>query len=327
MATGIIALAEQSDGELKKISAEVCSEAVRLGAAKGLEVSAITIGPGAAKAAEALGDHGVTRCIAIEGDGVAAYSGEAYAKAIADCARDEGAALLLIGATTFARDLLGRLGALLDSAPCTDATAVDWSGDHAVVTRPVYAGKANLKVACTATPGVVSLRGNVFAADTGKGASVQVDPRDPGAAPARCAVLADRIASDGATRAELTEAEIVVSGGRGLKDPDTFTRLIEPLADVLGAAVGASRAVVDAGWRPHAEQVGQTGKTVAPKLYIAAGISGAIQHLAGMKTAGTIVAINKDPDAPIFKVADYGIVGDVEEVLPALTEQAKALLS
>jgi electron transfer flavoprotein alpha subunit len=323
----ILAIAEQSDGKLKKIAGEVASEAVRQGAASGLPVIGVTIGPGAATAAAQLGDFGVTSAVAIEGDAVATYSGETYAAALAAAITAKAPALVLLGATSFARDQLGRLGALLDSSPAADCLKVTMSGNAATgvkVRRPVYAGKAIQTLSFQNAPALVSLRPNVFPATKGQGKTTSVEKLAPPAAPAKAGRLVERVAAGGG-RIELTEAEIVVSGGRGLKNPETFKKLIEPLAEALGAAVGASRAVVDAGWRPHGEQVGQTGKTVAPKLYFAIGISGAIQHLAGMRTARTIVAINKDKDAPIFKLADYGIVGDVEEIVPALTEAVKGL--
>jgi len=192
-----------------------------------------------------------------------------------------------------------------------------------VATRPVYAGKAMLKVAFPSSPALASLRPKMFAPQppaAGKSAAVEPLAFAWDAAAPRARVIGRAAAKGG--KLDVTEAEIVVSGGRGLKGPEHFA-LIEQLADALGGSVGASRAVVDAGWRPHGEQVGQTGKTVAPKLYVAVGISGAIQHLAGMTSSKCIVAINKDPDAPIFKVADYGIVGDLFEVVPALTTALK----
>ena len=328
--SAILAIAEQADGKLKKIAGEVASEAVRLGAACNLPVVGVTIGSGASAAAAQLGDFGVTAAVAIEGDPVATWSGETFAAALAATIRAKQAKLVLLGATSFARDQLGRLGALLDSSPAADCLkiVVAGSGDATTVKarRPVYAGKAIQTAAFSASPAIASLRPNVFPATKGQGKTTAVEKVAPPAAPANAGRLVERVASGGG-KVELTEAEIVVSGGRGLKNPETFAKLIEPLAEALGAAVGASRAVVDAGWRPHSEQVGQTGKTVAPKLYFACGISGAIQHLAGMRTARTIVAINKDKDAPIFKLADYGIVGDLEEVIPALTEGVKSLRS
>ena len=323
----IIALAEHSEGTLKKITGEVCSEAVRLAATSGAEVRGITLGPGAAQAAAALGDFGVSKAIAVEGDALATYSGEAFAQALAEAVRSHDPGLVLMGATTLSRDLLGRLGALLDVAPASDVIALTYDGTGGTLSRPVYAGKALLTVSCQRSPILASLRGNVFAATPGQGATAEVETVAAAAAPERCGRLVERREGTGSGTVELSEAEVVVAGGRGLKDPETFQRLIEPLAKLLGAAVGASRAVVDAGWRPHSEQVGQTGKVVAPKLYFACGISGAIQHLAGMRTAGVIVAINKDAEAPIFKVADYGLVGDVAEILPALTEQAEQMLT
>ncbi len=325
MSQSVIAIAEQSEGTLRKIAGEVCSEAIRLGSKAGMDVVAVTIGPGATQAAGATGDFGITQAVAVEGDDLAAYSGEAYAAALAEVIRNKGGGVVLIGATSFARDLLGRLGALLEVSPASDCVGLEWNGGLQAK-RPVYAGKALLTVAFPQQPAVASLRPNVFGADGGKGASATVETVAPTGLPAHRATLVERNVAEG-NKVDLTEAETIVSGGRGMKDPETFQKLIEPLAETLGAAIGASRAIVDAGWRPHSEQVGQTGKTVAPKLYIACGISGAIQHLAGMRTSQTIVAINKDPEAPIFKVADYGIVGDVEEVLPPLTEQVKGLVS
>jgi electron transfer flavoprotein alpha subunit len=329
----ILALAEQSDGKLKKIAGEVASEAVRQGAASGLPVIGVTIGAGAAAAAAGLGAFGVKDAVAIEGDAVESFSGESFAVALAATIKGKDAALVLLGATSFARDQLGRLGALLDSSPAADCISVTTmvgaasgaGGGAAVkVRRPVFAGKAIQSLAFTKAPALVSLRPNVFAASKVAGVTTNVEKVAPPAPPAARGKLVERVAV-GSGKLELTEAEIVVSGGRGLKNPETFKKLIEPLAEALGAAVGASRAVVDAGWRPHGEQVGQTGKTVAPKLYFAVGISGAIQHLAGMRTARTIVAINKDREAPIVKLADYTIVGDVEEIVPALTEAVKQL--
>ena len=229
----------------------------------------------------------------------------------------------MLAASATGKDLAPRVAATLGVALAADATDVAVEGGKVVVTRPIYAGKALLKVKLTTQPAVVSLRPNVFTPverpKAGAAQAVSVD------APAgRVTVKEIKAAEAGAL--DVAEAPIVISGGRGLKEPANF-KLLEELARAFGgkAAVGASRAVVDAGWRPHADQVGQTGKTVSPSLYIAVGISGAIQHLAGMRTSKTIVAINKDKDAPIFKVADYGIVGDLFEIVPKLAEEIRKL--
>jgi electron transfer flavoprotein alpha subunit len=223
------------------------------------------------------------------------------------------------------RDLAPRVAARLGVGLAADCTAIEAEGGKLVATRPVYAGKAVQKVAFPKTPAIVSLRPKVFAALAGDGrAAATVEALNVEFDPAKARAQVVKVVASAAGKADLTEAEIIVSGGRGLKGPENFA-MIEALAEALGATVGASRAVVDAGWRPHSDQVGQTGKTVSPKLYVAVAISGAIQHLAGMSSSRCIVAINKDPEAPIFKVADYGLVGDAFEVVPALTEAVKRL--
>jgi electron transfer flavoprotein alpha subunit len=232
---------------------------------------------------------------------------------------------VLFGATVQGRDLAPRVAALLDVPLATDVTAIDVNGAHLVVTRPVYAGKAVARLTMDATPVLASLRPNAFGASEngGEGTLAQWTPS---ATPVVDGVRVVGAESAGSGSKDVSEASIVVSGGRGMQGPEHWG-LLEGLRDALGpeAALGASRAVVDAGWRTHGEQVGQTGKTVAPKLYFAIGISGAIQHLAGMRTAQTIVAVNKDADAPIFQVADYGIVGDLFEVVPRLTAEIAEL--
>src|SRR5262249_23681907 len=230
----------------------------------------------------------------------------------------------LFGASAIGKDLAPRVAARLGVGLATDCTALSADGGKLLATRPVFAGKANQKVAFAKVPAIASLRPKVFAPVSRNGNAAAVEPLafSWDAAASRAKVVGVKAAGGG--KADLTESEIIVSGGRGLKGPENF-RLIEELAEALGATVGASRAVVDAGWRPHSDQVGQTGKAVSPKLYVAVGISGAIQHLAGMSSSRCIVAINKDPEAPIFKVADYGLVGDLFEVVPALTRAVKEL--
>jgi electron transfer flavoprotein alpha subunit len=234
----------------------------------------------------------------------------------------KGATAIVFAATALGRDLAPRVAARLGVGLASDVTEFSAEGGKVVVTRPVYAGKALQRIRLDGTPALLSIRPNtvqpVASGKAGTAGSVAVP-----AFTQRVKVTAIKAAA--AAALDVAEAPIVVSGGRGLKEPQHF-QLLEELAAALGnAAVGASRAVVDAGWREHGAQVGQTGKTVSPGLYVAVGISGAIQHLAGMRTAKTIVAINRDKDAPIFKVADYGIVGDLFEVVPRLTAEVKKL--
>ncbi len=250
------------------------------------------------------------------------YQARRYAEIAAARARAGDYAAVLLPATALGKDLGPRVAALIECPIATDVTEIAHDG-AIVVKRPVYSSKAIYTLKITTTPSVISVRPNVFApAERSAEASVEeVPPPEPGDRP-RARTVEVKQAEQ--AKLDVAEASIIVSGGRGLREPENF-RLVEELAAVVGGAVGASRAVVDAGWRPHAEQVGQTGKTVSPSLYFAIGISGAIQHLAGMRTSKVIVAINKDPDAPIFKVADYGIVGDLFEIVPRLTEELKKI--
>jgi electron transfer flavoprotein alpha subunit len=260
-----------------------------------------------------------------EHEALAEYNPEGYADIVAARIRDGGYAAVVFSASGLGKDLAPRVAALLDVPLATDVTAVDVEGGAVTVTRPVFSGKAFATLAFDASPAIVSIRPNVFqAAERSAAGAVETFTPEVDSTSWRVRVVERKGASEG--RVDVTEASIVVSGGRGMKEPENWG-LLEALRDAIGSdvALGASRAVVDAGWRPHGEQVGQTGKTVAPKLYFAVGISGAIQHLAGMRTAKTIVAINRDPDAPIFGVADYGIVGDLFDVVPRLTEEIAAL--
>jgi len=316
--SNIVVIAEVRAGVLKRPSLEAVTAALQLASATGGKVTAVACGSGLDAAAAELGKSGAHQVVAIDGPTFADYSGDAWARAIAEQAKASGASAVLMAHTAMGKDLLPRVSALLDSALVTDVTGVAFANGGFTAQKPAFAGKVTMSLRAARAPFCASLRPNNFAAASGGAPAATTKVAPP--AGDLLAVVKEIVAS-GIGRTPLQEAKVVIAGGRGLKEPAHF-KLIEDLAAAFGpgvAAVAASRAVVDAGWRPHREQVGQTGKVVSPPLYIAIGISGAIQHIAGMRTARTIVAINKDPEAPIFKIADYGIVGDAFEVVPALT--------
>jgi electron transfer flavoprotein alpha subunit len=319
----ILVFVEQRDGQVRGVSREALGEAVRLAATLGGPV--VGVCPAAADPGlAALGEAGADRVLLAAHPAFALYDPSGYAAAVAAAAQQLKPAAVLFAASTMGRDLAPRVAARLGAGLATECTALAVEGGRLVASRPVFAGKALQRIAFPQAPALASLRPKAFEAVAQPGRTAAVEPLavdfDEGAPRAR--VL--RMTAAAAGKVDLTEAEVIVSGGRGLRGPEHFP-VVEALAEALGASVGASRPVVDAGWRPHAEQVGQTGKTVSPRLYVAVGISGAIQHLAGMMSSRCIVAINKDPEAPIFKVADYGIVGDLFEVVPALTEAVKGI--
>jgi electron transfer flavoprotein alpha subunit len=307
----ILVFVEQTDGTPRRAALECLGAATTLDG----EITAVVAGPGASDAAATLGNHGAAKAICLTG--ADSYSPDATARDVAAVASEIGATIFLAAATSTGKDLAPRVSALLDSVLFSDCTGLD--NGHA--TRPWLAGKV-IAHASSAAAGTfcATTRANAFAVvETGGSAEVSERPASTGGK-----VTVTGIAAKEGGKLDVAEAPVIVAGGRGMKDPEGFA-VLEGLADAFGnAAIGASRAVVDAGWRPHAEQVGQTGKVVSPQLYFAIGISGAIQHVAGMKTSKVIVAINKDADAPIFKLADYGIVGDAAEVVPALMEAVKA---
>jgi electron transfer flavoprotein alpha subunit len=322
----VLAFIEHRDGEFRGAAREALAAAARIAQGSG-HVHGLAAGaPGLTAAASSVRAQGASRIRVAEDAGLARYEGETFARLVSQVAREGGHEAVVFAATAEGRDLAPRVAALLDVPLATDVTEVDREDGKLVLTRPVFAGKLFARVSLDASPALLSVRPNVFPAVSGaQEAELETFTPELGAA-AKAKVLEFKAAEGGAL--DVSEATIVVSGGRGMKGPENW-HLLEDLRAAIGdgAALGASRAVVDAGWRPHGEQVGQTGKTVAPKLYFAVGISGAIQHLAGMRTAGTIVAVNKDPDAPIFKVADYGIVGDVLEIVPRLAQEIRSLRS
>ncbi|MFI5251429.1 MAG: electron transfer flavoprotein subunit alpha/FixB family protein [Bacteroidota bacterium] len=319
----IIAFAEQRENKFKKAAFEVTQASAKIASQLGAEHITIVIGDAIEAILPALGQYGATKVIAVQDPRLNSYSTTAYAKIIAEIARKESGSVLFFPASQMGKDLAPRVAAKLDAGVAADCIAVKVEGGDIIATRPVYAGKAMIDLKVASAIKIFTLRPNVFTASPVNGGTVSVEK-----------VLVNLTDADfivkvtgtkiNAGRPDVTEASIIVSGGRGMKAPENF-QLVEKLADAFGGAVGASRAVVDAGWRPHDEQVGQTGKTVSPTLYVACGISGAIQHLAGMSSSKYIVAINKDKDAPIFQVADYGIVGDVFEVMPPLIEEVKKI--
>ena len=321
----ILAFAEQKSGQVRAAAHEVISAAATRAAEMGGSAHALIHGgPGVVGSAGALGAYGAATIRVAEDEALAEYSPTAYAGVIAEAVRSRGYEAVLFPATAQGKDLAPRVAALLDAPMASDVTRLEVDAGELVAVRPVYAGKALARIRFQSTPSIMSLRPNSFGVQ--KVAAVgAVEVWSPTVSVDDGMRTVEFQAAEGGA-VDVSEASVIVSGGRGLKDAEHWN-LLEDLRDALGpgTALGASRAVVDAGWRPHSEQVGQTGKTVAPGLYFAVGISGAIQHLAGMRTSQTIVAVNKDADAPIFGVADYGIVGDAFDVLPRLSEAIAAL--
>jgi electron transfer flavoprotein alpha subunit len=314
----ILVFCETKDGAIRKPSLEALSEARRL--AGDSKVAALFVGNGISGAEEA-GEYGADTTIKIESPTLSSYSSDLFAGAISSAAKAKGATILLLAATSVGKDIAPRIAARLGAGLAADVTALGMKDGKLQATRPIYAGKAIATVDFATEMQMATTRPNVFApAKAPRENSTETFP-----APSEgFKAIVKEIIAKGSAKQDLTEADIIVSGGRGMKDGANF-KLLEELAEAFGGVVGASRAAVDAGWGiPHSSQVGQTGKVVSPSLYVACGISGAIQHLAGISGSKFIVAINKDPEAPIFKVADYGIVGDLFEVVPELTKSIRA---
>jgi electron transfer flavoprotein alpha subunit len=319
----ILVFAESRGGELRKVAFEAVTAARGLAdQLGGAEVHAIVLGPpGIAGKANQLGQHGADVVLVAEHAAFERYAREAAAATIADRAKSGGYRAVVIPFSANGRDLGPRLAARLDAPIASDVIALSGSGDTVTVKHPGYANKVIITLEVKGSPAVISVRPSaITTAQNAKAGRVEtITAADPSAE----RVVVKELIEGAKGKLDLGEAPVIISGGRGLKGPEHF-KLVEDLAAAFGnAAVGATRAVTDEGWRPHSDQIGQTGRQVSPQLYIAVGISGAIQHLAGMRTSRTIVAINKDAEAPIFKVADYGIVGDVFEVVPALTNAVK----
>ena len=325
MAKGVWIVAEQREGALRKVSFELASTARKLADQLGEEVGAVLLGSGVEAMAAQLGKYGVDKVFVADNPALEPYTTDAHAAAVAKAVKENDPSILLLGASTQGKDLSARLVGKLATGMATDCTDVKIADGKLLAIRPMYAGKCFGEVVVTGTPQMASLRPNVFTIveNAKAGAVVKFDPALD-AAQLKTKVL--EVQKEAAGKIDVSEANIIVSGGRGMKGPEGYA-ILEELAKLLSAAVGASRAAVDAGWRPQSDQVGQTGKVVSPNLYIACGISGAIQHLAGMSSSKYIVAINKDAEAPIFQKADYGIVDDLFKVVPALTVEVKKLLA
>jgi electron transfer flavoprotein alpha subunit len=305
MAQGVFAITEQRDGELRKVSFEVVSEGRRVADGLGTELTAVVLGSGIDGLTEELKKYGPDKILVGDDPALADYTTDAYTNVLVELIQSSAPAVIITGASAQGKDLAGRLAARLDAGVAMDCVEIKLENGDLTYTRPMFGGKIVANVEIEGFPQIVAIRPNVM--------SITENSKE-------CSIEKPAV-QVGDVKTKVVE-DIIVSGGRGTGGDYAA---IETLANELGAAVGASRSAVDEGWRPHSDQVGQTGKTVSPTLYVACGISGAIQHLAGMSTSKNIVAINKDAEAPIFSKADLGIVGDLFEVVPAITEEVKKL--
>jgi len=312
----VLVLVDQADGVVKKSTTELLTAARGLG-----EPAALWVGPGCGDAAMAtLGEFGATKVYVAGDDELAKHPVAPAAEVLAQLVSEVSPVAALVPSTADGKEVAARLAVKVGSGIITDAVEVVADGDRVVATQSVFGGSTIVHSTVTHGVPIVTVRGNAVAPEAAPASPARVEVTVALSDVAKKATITGHTAAVKGGRPELTEAQIVVSGGRGVGSPEGFG-VIEALADSLGAAVGASRAATDAGWYPHQFQVGQTGKTVSPQLYIASGISGAIQHRAGMQTSKTIVVVNKDPEAPIFELADYGVVGDLFTVVPQLTEE------
>jgi electron transfer flavoprotein alpha subunit len=317
----ILFFAEHSNGKLRKSALELVTASQTLASKLGKDVVGIVLGSEVSAAQELAN---CTNVVTVQDAALADVRSETYASVLTTLAKDLNATALLVSASRSGLSFSPRIAMRLDAPLLEDVTSLDVQDNHIVATRLTYLARVTETVKALSFPVVISVKPNIFPVAT-SGFSGKIEARSISLTEQDQRVKVGEKASAKTGRVALEEADLVVTGGRGVGSSENFSKLVEPLADSLGAGVGATRAVVDAGWRPYGEQVGQTGKTVAPKAYFALGVSGAVQHMSGMNRSKYIVAVNKDPDAPIFKVADYGIVGDVNTVVPALMEALKQL--
>ncbi len=319
MAEGVLAIAEQMDSVFKKAALESVSEGKRIAENLNTTLTALVMGSDIESMAKELSEYGADRILVADDPRLKDFVVDLYTDTAAQVIESEQPAIIITGATSIGKDLCAKLAARLGAALATDCVAVQVQNDHCKINRFMYGGKILADVELEGYPKIIGIRPNAM----GISKSPSVGKLEKFSPQIRTGALKFVEKTMETGKVELTEADVIVSGGRGMGGPDF--KIIEELASVLGGAVGASRSAVDEGWRPHSDQVGQTGKTVSPNLYFACGISGAIQHLAGMSSSKVIVAINKDPEAPIFSKADYGIVGDLHEIIPAITREIKKI--
>ncbi len=328
MGKGIWVFAEQEEGSIRKVTFEILTEARKIADAKGEPLCAVCLGKDIAGLGDKFAAYGADKVYLVDHEALGDYTTDAYAKALCNLITKESPSVVLMGATVIGKDLAPKVAARVDAGLASDCVEIKLEGDGIVVKRPMYAGKAYAEVSFQNTEiAMASIRPNVLVAaapDASKTAEIEKVTPEISAEDIRVKII--ETIKSAADKADLTEAEIIISGGRGMKGSENY-KMLEDLADVIGATVGASRAAVDSGWRPVSDQVGQTGKVVSPNLYIACGISGAIQHYAGMGTAKVIVAINKDEEAPILSKCDYAVIDDLFKVIPPLTEEMKKLMA
>lgn len=314
----VLAVGEIKDGGLKKISKEVTSAGRKVADAIGGELIVLLIGEGADGYASEVAAVGADKVVTANAE----FSGEGYANIISEVVKAKSANVVLMPHTGYGKDYSPRVAIKLDAGIVADVISIDVDGGKVVGRKPIYSGKAYANIKVSSDVQVFTIRPNAIEIVEKSGAG-SVESSSAAEGDVKAKITGQELS--GGSKIQLTEAPIIVSGGRGMKGPENF-KILQDLCDLIGAALGASRAAVDAGWIPHSHQVGQTGKTVSPNCYIACGISGSIQHMAGMGSSKNIVAINKDPEAPIFKVATFGVVADLFEVVPALTDEFKKVL-
>lgn len=323
----ILVYIEVRDGKIKKSSVETLSEGIRRAEDLGMDTAAVLVGHGLDSVAAEVSQYGISKVFVLDNERLNAYSPSGYVLALTALVEEINPQIILFSATSMGKDISPRLAAKVGVAMASDCTQTAVTDGKLEVVRPIYAGKAFATFRFVSSPQIATLRPNVFPADEPGAASSEIVKKEVEIPDAEVQDKVSEVIREEGAELDVTEAEIIVSGGRGLKAPENFDLLRELAAILPHAAVGASRSAVDAEWIDHQHQVGQTGKTVSPNLYMAFGLSGAIQHLAGMSSSKYIVAVNKDPEASIFKVADFGIIGDLFQVIPPLKEELKKVMS